>query len=157
MKYHQLQVSARKSHDRVGRGIAAGKGKTAGRGTKGQKSRTGWSKRPGFAGGQTPLMQQLPKLPGFRSYKPKAAVVYLGQLEALKQKTVDAEALAEAGLIKHPYQPVKLLAKGKVTKAFTVRLPLASSKAVEALKTANGTFETVPVLKRTAKPKANSK
>ena len=67
MKYNELSPVAGKSRKRVGRGIAAGQGKTAGRGTKGQGARTGSSKRPGFEGGQNPLMQRLPKLAGFKS------------------------------------------------------------------------------------------
>src|SRR2546430_1091416 len=103
MKYHELQISKNKVPKRVGRGIAAGQGKTAGRGTKGQMSRTGSSKRPGFEGGQNPLMQRLPKLPGFRSARPRAEVVYTGQLDAFGGKAADSEALAKAGLISSPY------------------------------------------------------
>src|ERR1700754_1796679 len=99
MKYNELSVDATKSRKRVGRGIAAGQGKTAGRGTKGQKSRTGSSKNPGFTGGQNPLMQALPKLPGFRSLQTKAENVYTGQLDKLAAKTIDNEALAKAGLV----------------------------------------------------------
>ena len=51
---------------RVGRGIAAGQGKTAGRGTKGQGSRVGSTRKPGFEGGQNPLMKRLPKVRGFQ-------------------------------------------------------------------------------------------
>src|ERR1700729_1181738 len=99
MKYHQLQTAKTKTAKRVGRGIAAGQGKTAGRGTKGQKSRTGSSAKPGFAGGQNPLMQQLPKLPGFKSHRVKAENVYTGQLDQFAGKTVAPTVLAEAKLI----------------------------------------------------------
>ncbi len=99
MKYHELAVKKHRAAKRVGRGIAAGQGKTAGRGTKGQKARTGWSLRPGFAGGQNPLMQQLPKLPGFRSIHAKSANVYTSQLNSLKESVVTAESLAKAGFI----------------------------------------------------------
>src|SRR5580704_335685 len=122
MKYHQLQVTKPKAAKRVGRGIAAGQGKTAGRGTKGQKSRTGSSRKPGFAGGQNPLMQQLPKLPGFRSHRIKAENVYTGQLDQFANKTVDAETLAAAKLVSNPYVAVKLLLKGEVTKKVTIKL-----------------------------------
>jgi large subunit ribosomal protein L15 len=81
MKYNELNIEANKSKTRVGRGIAAGKGKTAGRGTKGQHSRTGSTRRPGFEGGQNPLMQRLPKLRGFKSFKVPAETIYTGQLE----------------------------------------------------------------------------
>ena len=76
MKYHELTTTKNKKINRVGRGIAAGQGKTAGRGTKGQGARTGSSKKPGFAGGSNPLMQKLPKLPGFKSHRPKVETVY---------------------------------------------------------------------------------
>src|ERR1700733_9467539 len=102
MKYNDLQISKNKSPKRVGRGIAAGQGKTAGRGTKGQMSRTGSKKRPGFEGGQNPLMQRLPKLHGFHSYKVPAEQVYTGQLDTFGAKTVDSFSLAEAGLVSSP-------------------------------------------------------
>lgn len=154
MKYHELQVSATKKAKRVGRGIAAGQGKTAGRGTKGQKSRTGAKSRPGFAGGQNPLMQQLPKLPGFRSLRTPLETVYTGQLDALKAKTVTAETLATAGLISSAYVGVKLLSKGEVKSAVAVQLPAASAAAVEALQKAGGSFEKTARLQR---PKTSTK
>src|SRR5882672_9635291 len=111
MKYNDLKLDSKGSLKRVGRGISAGQGKTAGRGTKGQKSRTGSSRKPGFEGGQNPLMQRLPKLHGFRSYKTPAEVVYTGQLNDLKAKNVDCTALAEAGLVSNQHVSVKLLVK----------------------------------------------
>ena len=81
MKYNELRINQTETAKRVGRGIAAGQGKTAGRGTKGQEARTGSSNAPGFAGGQNPLMQRLPKLPGFRSHQSKPKLVYTGQLD----------------------------------------------------------------------------
>src|SRR5688572_29431933 len=103
MKYHQLTSSKNRKARRVGRGIAAGRGKTAGRGTKGQGARAGSSAKPGFAGGSNPLMQKLPKLPGFRSHRTPPENVYTGQLEQFGGKTADAHALAKAGLISSPY------------------------------------------------------
>src|SRR6478752_5914032 len=102
MKYNELTVVKKQSAKRVGRGISAGQGKTAGRGTKGQRSRTGSGRKPGFEGGQTPLMQRLPKLPGFRPIKPAAEAVYTGQLDALGA-VVDTQKLAEAKLISSPF------------------------------------------------------
>ena len=114
MKYNELQPQTRQSTKRVGRGIAAGQGKTAGRGTKGQMSRTGSSKRPGFEGGQNPLMQRLPKLHGFRSFKAKAENVFTDQLNELGA-TVTNAVLAEKGLVSSEYVRVKLLARGELT------------------------------------------
>lgn len=143
MKFHELQTSRQKNAKRVGRGIAAGQGKTAGRGTKGQMSRTGAKKRPGFEGGQNPLMQRLPKLHGFRSYKAPMEVVYTGQLNELKAKTIDTAALAEAGLVSNAYVRVKLIVKGELTVKATVKLQSASETAIAAVQKAGGTFEKV--------------
>lgn len=154
MKYHELKTANRKAAKRVGRGISAGQGKTAGRGTKGQKARTGAKSRPGFAGGQNPLMQQLPKLPGFRSFRSPAETVYTGQLDALKAKTVTAETLADAGLISSAYVNVKLLSKGELKSAVTVKLPAASQTAIANVQQAGGAFEATARLQR---PKTSSK
>jgi large subunit ribosomal protein L15 len=149
MKYHELQVESKKSLKRVGRGIAAGQGKTAGRGTKGQGARTGSKKKPGFEGGSNPLMQRLPKLPGFKSKRVPAEVVYTGQLDKLGAK-VDTTVLAEAGLVSNPYVQVKLLVQGEVAKKHEVKLAGASAAAIEALQKAGGNFAKTARLARPA-------
>ncbi len=154
MKFHQLQTTTLKSSRRVGRGIAAGRGKTAGRGTKGQKARAGSSAKPGFAGGQNPLMQKLPKLPGFKSHRVAAENVYTGQLEQFASKTVTAETLATSGLISNPYVSAKLLVQGELTKRVTVKLPAASAAAIAAVEKAGGSFEKTTRLSR---PKTTQK
>jgi large subunit ribosomal protein L15 len=153
MKYNELKVASKKSGKRVGRGIAAGQGKTAGRGTKGQGARTGSSKKPGFEGGQNPLMQRLPKLHGFTSKRLRAENVYTDQLASLGA-TVDNESLATAGLVTSPYARVKLLKRGDVTTKVTVSLQAASETAVEALQKAGGTFT---VAKRVMRPVTSTK
>lgn len=147
MSYNQLDVSAKKSQRRVGRGIAAGQGKTAGRGTKGQKSRTGYSAKAGFEGGQNPLMQRFPKLRGFTSHRVAPEVVYTGQLDALGAK-VDNASLAEAKLVSSAYVKVKLVVKGDVTKKHTVTLQGASATAIAAIEKAGGSFKKVEQIKR---------
>ena len=154
MKYHELKTHKQKSTNRVGRGIAAGQGKTAGRGTKGQGARTGSRAKPGFAGGSNPLMQKLPKLPGFRSHKIAPVTIYTGQLDQFAGKTVDATALAAAGLISHPYVAVKLIVKGDLTKKVTVKLPKASASAIAALEANGGSFE---LTTRLSRPKTSTK
>ena len=149
MKFNELVSTRKKSVKRVGRGIAAGQGKTAGRGTKGYGARTGSKARPGFMGGQNPIMQQLPKLPGFRSHRTPMENVYTGQLNDLSAKTVNVETLATAGLVSSPYVSVKLLARGEVSKALTVELQSASKRAIEALESAGGSFK---VVARTGRP-----
>lgn len=151
MKYNDLNLTSKKTAKRVGRGIAAGGGKTAGRGTKGQNARTGGGVRPGFEGGQTPLAQKLPKLRGFRSIRPKAEIVYTGQLDAFAGKTVDTTSLAAAGLVSSPYVQVKLLVNGPVTKKVTVKLPQASLSAVAAVQKAGGSYTAVEQLGRSKK------
>jgi large subunit ribosomal protein L15 len=156
MKYNELASPNPKSRKRVGRGIAAGQGKTAGRGTKGQGSRTGFSKRPGFEGGQNPLMQRLPKLHGFRSNKVKAENVFTDQLNDLGAK-VDTQLLADKGLISSPYVRVKLLTRGELTKKVSVSLQGASESAIEAVQKAGGDFNIVPRVARAASKKKEEK
>jgi large subunit ribosomal protein L15 len=157
MKYHELNTPSKKSAKRVGRGIAAGQGKTAGRGTKGQGARAGSTRKPGFEGGQTPLMRRLPHLRGFRGFKPKAEVVYTGQLDAFGSKKVDNAVLAEAGLISSAYTKVKLVVKGDVTKKVTVSLQAASEGAIAAVQKAGGSFEKAKVTARPASKKKDAK
>lgn len=147
MKYNELSINRNKTATRVGRGISAGKGKTAGRGTKGQKSRKSGGVRPGFEGGQNPLIQRIPKLPGFRSIRPKAENVHSTQLNALTGN-VDNYKLAESGLISSPYVRVKLIFNGEITKKLNVKLQGASKSAVAAIKKAGGTFEITPIPRR---------
>jgi len=154
MKYHELKTNKPITSKRVGRGIASGKGKTAGRGTKGQGARTGSKAKPGFAGGSNPLMQKLPKLPGFRSHKIAAETVYTGQLEQFGGKTVDATVLAAAGLISNPYVKVKVVVKGDLKKKVTVKLSGASASAIAAIQAAGGSFESTARLQR---PKTSTK
>lgn len=154
MKYNELQISKNRAPKRVGRGIAAGQGKTAGRGTKGQMARTGSTKRPGFEGGQTPLMQHLPKLHGFRGHRVRAEEVPSGALNQFSGKTVDSFTLAEAGLISNPFVRVKILARGELTKKVAVKVDGASEGAIAAIKKAGGTFEKVA---RQARPASTKK
>lgn len=146
MKYNDLKVKKNRTVNRVGRGIAAGQGKTAGRGTKGQNAR-GSGTRPGFEGGQNPIMQRLPKLSGFTSHRPKVETIYTGQLDQIGG-TIDNFTVANAGRVSSPYVKVKLITKGEVTKKVTVKLQGASESAVAAVQKAGGTFNSVPQVKR---------
>jgi large subunit ribosomal protein L15 len=147
MKFNELNIGTYKAGKRVGRGISAGQGKTAGRGTKGQKSRTGSSAKPGFEGGQNPLMQRLPKLRGFKSVRVPATNVYTGQLDAVKG-SVNNQSLAEAGIVPSAHVRVKLVVKGDITKKLDVKLQAASDAAIALIQKAGGTFEVVPQLGR---------
>ncbi len=152
MKFNDLNLTSNKASKRVGRGIAAGQGKTAGRGTKGQKSRTGYSRRPGFEGGQNPLMQRFPKLRGFTSHRVKPEVVYTGQLDNLGA-SIDTQSLADAKLISSPFVNVKLVVKGEITKKHTVKLQNASATAIKAIEKAGGSFAQIEQLARPASKK----
>ncbi|MDZ7744947.1 MAG: 50S ribosomal protein L15 [Candidatus Saccharibacteria bacterium] len=152
MKYNQLNTKSHTKKTRAGRGIAAGRGKTAGRGTKGQNARTGGGVRPGFEGGQNPLLQRIPKLRGFISARKAAEVVYTNQLGSLKSN-VDNFTLFDAGLVSSPHTKVKLLLKGEVSKKFDIKLQSASKQAIEVVQKAGGSFTKVDQVKRQAKPK----
>jgi large subunit ribosomal protein L15 len=140
MKYNELVISPHKKPRRAGRGISAGRGKTAGRGTKGQGARAGSGARPGFEGGQIPLYMRLPKLKGFKSIKSKSQIVYTKDLTMIKNASVDASTLFEAGLISNPYDKTKLILKGELSAKKDVKLPAASKQAVSALEKAGGSF-----------------
>lgn len=151
MKYNELNVERNTRPSRKGRGISAGQGKTAGRGTKGQKARTGHAKMPaGFMGGQRAIMQAIPKLKGFKSFHPKAEVVYTDRLNDLKGK-VDNLVLAEKNLISSPYVKVKIISRGELTAKIDLETQFASKSAVEAIKKAGGTFKKVTILKKQTK------
>ncbi len=153
MKIHELDLTKKKNKTRVGRGISAGKGKTAGRGTKGQKARTGKKLRPGFEGGQNPLMQRIPKLRGFKSRRAKAQVVYTDNLVLVSSKEIDNFKLAEAELIATPYHSVKIISRGELKKAYSIKTQGASKSAIAMIEKAGGSFESADVPKRPASKK----
>ncbi len=150
MKFNELTIKSHKPRRRAGRGISAGLGKTAGRGTKGQKARTGNGRRPGFEGGQNPLMKRLPKLRGFTSKRTPKEVIYTGQLAAIGA-TIDNFALYNAGLVSSPYASVKLISKGEITKKHSVSLQAASANAIALLQAKDGTFKAIDRLKQSPK------
>jgi large subunit ribosomal protein L15 len=148
MKYHELNITANRQPNRIGRGIAHGQGKTAGRGTKGQNSRTGSSKKPGFEGGSNPLMQRMPKLPGFKSHKIRPEVVYTGQLNSIKSKVINNLAIFEAGLTTSANSRVKLIVKGAIDKPLNVEIQLASKQAVEMITKVGGSVKLISQIER---------
>ncbi len=129
---------------RVGRGPGSGNGKTAGRGNKGAQSRSGYSYKRGFEGGQMPLHRRVPKR-GFNNiFRTEYEVVNLDQIEARFDTgaTVSPDTLRAAGLV-NSRQPVKVLARGEVTKALTVQAHKFSGKAAEKIAAAGGTTEAI--------------
>ncbi len=154
MKFHELELRARKTANRKGRGIAAGRGKTAGRGTKGQGSRKSGGVRPGFEGGQMPLYMRIPKLRGFKSRRPKVYNVYTDDLSKVGKATIDTKTLVDAGLIPNQFVRVKLISRGSVGKKLTVKLESASASSIRAIESAGGVFSKVEQTKR---PSTNKK
>jgi len=152
MKYNELQAGPNRDRKRVGRGIAAGGGKTAGRGTKGQGSRTGKKHTAVFSGGQRSLVAAVPKARGFKSLRTPAQVVYLDTLNEFEGTTVDNAALFEQGYVGTPFHTVKVITRGELTKAITVKVAGASKSSQEAIAKAGGAFEKTPVpLKQSTK------
>ena len=130
---------------RIGRGQGSGSGKTAGRGHKGAKSRSGFKFKRGFEGGQMPLHRRVPKR-GFRNpFRVEYAVVNLDLLGAKFEAgmVVTPDLMRERGLVPRADRPVKVLARGEVGKALTVRAHKFSGKAAEKLKAAGGTTELI--------------
>lgn len=123
MKLENLFGTLNKMGKRVGRGIGSGKGKTAGRGTKGQLSRTGKKLRPGFEGGQLPLVQRVPKRPGFKALSPQAITISLDKLNLLKTGTkVTVDVLINKGFIKNKQTKFKIVANPKYNNTLTFDL-----------------------------------
>ncbi len=129
---------------RVGRGPGSGLGKTSGRGEKGQKSRSGFSQKVGFEGGQMPLHRRVPKR-GFSNhrFRKEYAIVDVARLEVFEAGAiVTPELLLQHGLIKKPIS-VKVLAKGEIKKALTVRAHKFSAGAAQRIADAGGKAETI--------------
>jgi large subunit ribosomal protein L15 len=136
---------AMKRRKRVGRGIGSGHGKTATRGQKGQRARTGSRKRPGFEGGQNPLIRRLPKR-GFKrkatTHPPIREIINVGQLDRFPAgAAVTPEALEQAGLIRDAEHEVKLLGEGALKKKLSIKVHAASRGAKDAVAKAGGTLE----------------
>lgn len=136
---------------RRGRGDASGRGNYSQRGMKGQSSRSGGKRRPGFEGGQIPLIRRMPKLGGFRNpNKITYQAVNLNQLNVFDDKTtVDAEALHAKGLISKKNHPVKILGFGELEKALTVKAEKFSATAISKIEKAKGTTEVIGKSKKT--------
>jgi len=136
---------AHKRRKRVGRGIGSGLGKTAGRGHKGAKSRSGYSRAHTYEGGQMPLFRRLPKR-GF-SNAPFAEPVVAVNVDALnrfrKGTEVNPDRLREAGFVKGRVRRVKILGRGELKKALTVRAHAFSASAREKIEGAGGQAEVI--------------
>lgn len=156
MQLHDLKPArgAHRRPERVGRGTGSGRGKTSGRGQKGQNARSEGF-RLGFEGGQMPLSQRIPKLPGFKNrFKKLYTVVNVSKLSRFGDGSkVDAEALTEAGLVRGDTE-IKILGTGRLKRKLTVEAHAFSSSARDAIEKAGGT---ATVIGKTEEPEEEPK
>ncbi len=146
MKLSELRPpeGSRKKRKRVGRGDASGHGGTSTKGHKGLKARSGHSSRPGYEGGQMPLARRIPKK-GFKNiFRKEIIIVNLDQLNRFSgEAPVDAAALLAGGVIRKIGDGIKILAKGTIERALTVRVNAISQTAKEKIEAAGGKVEVI--------------
>ena len=145
MKVHDLQPSegSNRSSKRVGRGIGGKGGKTAGRGTKGQRARG--SIPASFEGGQMPLHMRVPKLKGFNNpFRVAYQAINLDTIADSGLDEVSPETLRSVGLVGKGAL-VKVLGRGELSRAVTVKAHAFSASAAEAITAAGGTVERLPL------------
>ena len=134
---------AKTQSKRLGRGIGSGLGKTSGKGHKGQWARSGGGVRPGFEGGQMPLVRRIPKR-GFNNiYKKEYSIVNVSDLEKFENGTVvTAELLLETSVLSkvEPYG-LKVLGNGTLTKKLEVKANKFTKSAAEIIEKAGGKAE----------------
>src|SRR5688572_22843021 len=142
---------SRKTRKRVGRGEGSGYGRTAGRGQKGAGARSGNKRKAGYEGGQNPIHMRMRKLRGphmkksmpFENFRTRTQPVNLSDLDRFDSGAeVTPESLREKGLAKRK-DPVKILAKGEISKKLTVRAHGFSATAKEKIEAAGGTCELI--------------
>lgn len=146
MMEHEIAppAGARRSRKRVGRGDAAGGGSYAGRGMKGQKSRSGPGLRPGFEGGQMPLIKGLPMKRGFNNrYKTHYALVNLDTLQErfAADDRVTPETLRALGIIRRVRRPVKVVGDGDLSHPLRVAAHKFTASARAKIEAAGGSVE----------------
>jgi large subunit ribosomal protein L15 len=145
MNLHDLKPrpGARHRVKRLGCGESSGHGKTSGRGHKGQKARSGGHIRPGFEGGQMPLIRRMPKR-GFNNtaFATVYAPVNLSALNAFNDgERVDEAALRAKRIVTGNWDGVKILGTGEISKKLTVVASAASKSAADKIAKAGGSFE----------------
>jgi large subunit ribosomal protein L15 len=148
MRLHDLKPrpGAKHRRKRLGQGESSGHGKTSGRGGKGQSARSGSSMRPGFEGGQMPLIRRIPKR-GFNNtaFKVSYSPVNLSALNQFEDGArVDEKSIRDAGLANGTSDGVKILGKGELTKKLTVVVSAFSATAKAQIEAKGGTCEALP-------------
>ena len=145
MKLNELSApkGATKKPKRIGRGPGSGHGKTATKGHKGLLARSGGGKRPGFEGGQMPLIRKTPKHGFTNPFQTRYAVVNLKALAALEVDHVTPEVLAGARLVKGRDRLIKILGDGELGKPLIVQAHRFSKSAMEKIQAAGGRAELI--------------
>lgn len=136
---------SKRDRKRVGRGNGSGHGTYSGRGSKGQKSRAGYRMRPGFEGGQLPIIKRLPRKRGFTNiFRTEYSTVNLDKLNTFESGSeVTPEKMVAAGLIKSLRKPVKILADGDLNHPLAVKANKFSASAKAKIEAAGGKVEEV--------------
>lgn len=146
MKLYELSPvpGSTKEAKRKGRGHGSGNGKTAGRGHKGQNARSGGGVRPGFEGGQMPLMRRIPKRGFTNIYAKEYTQVNVEALNAFNDgDTVTVEELKEKGIISKACDGLVVLGRGEITKKITVKAVRFTKSAAEKIAAAGGKAEVI--------------
>jgi large subunit ribosomal protein L15 len=146
MKLHDLTPAkgAKKRRKRIGRGPGSGHGKTATKGHKGLLARSGGGKRPGFEGGQMPLIRRLPKFGFTNQFRTEYAVVNIKSLENWTGgDMVTPQAMVDAGLVKRKALPIKILGHGELKKTLVVQAHKFSKSAEAKIQAAGGRVEVI--------------
>ena len=145
MKVHDLKPApgSKTRGKRVARGIGGKGGKTAGRGSKGQRARN--TVRVGFEGGQMPLHMRIPKLRGFKNpFRVEYQAVNLDAIEESGLNEVSLETLLSLGLVRKNAL-IKILGRGEINRAVSVKAHAWSKSAEEAVTAAGGSLEKLPL------------
>ena len=147
MRQNELSPApgSKKGRKRIGRGDGSGHGTYSGRGVKGQKSRAGYKTKPGFEGGQLPLIKRLPQKRGFVNiFRTEYNVININKLNMFESGSeVTPERLVAAGLVKSLRHPVKILAEGDIKHPLTVKAHKFSTAAKVKIEAAGGRVEEV--------------
>jgi large subunit ribosomal protein L15 len=146
MNLHDLSPArgAKKRRKRIGRGPGSGHGKTATKGHKGLLARSGGGKRPGFEGGQMPLVRRLPKFGFTNPFRAEYAIVNVKSFEQWTgAQTITPQALVDAGLVKRKNLPIKILGNGELKKPLVIQAHKFSKSAEAKIQAAGGRVEVI--------------
>ena len=147
MRLNELSPApgSKKSRKRVGRGDGSGHGTYSGRGCKGQKSRSGHRMRPGFEGGQLPLIKRLPQKRGFTNiFRTEYSIVNISKLNIFESGSeVTPEKLVATRIVKSLRHPIKILADGDINRPLVVKANKFSAAAKAKIEAAGGQAEEV--------------